>query len=141
MSYDNRFVTAIDVPIKQEIFYDYDDMYGVIDDKINPPENENYTPTVSMIEILGGKCVICPENHEGLLTIHYIRDDKESNPKYVKRLIEETIMHGENPKKDFRILCYNCDIRMKKMKKFLKYAGLTELSQDKLEHGLRMIYS
>lgn len=141
MSHDNKFVTVIDVPIEQDILYDYDDMYGVVDDKINPPDNESFTPTVSMIDILGGKCVICSENHESLLTIHYIRDNKENNPKYVKRLADETIMRGENPNKDFRVLCHNCDIRMQKMKKFLKYTGLTELSQDKLEYGLRMAYS
>ena len=142
MPQDNQFVTAIDVPIEQEILYDYDDMYGVVDDKINPPDNEKYTPTLSIIEILGGKCTICPENHEKLLTIRNIHDyEDEQSSKYLKQLIEETIGRGEDPRKNFRVLCYNCDIRMKKMKKFLKSAGLTELSQEKLEQGLRIMYS
>ncbi|MBI1663775.1 MAG: hypothetical protein IS860_09875 [Nitrosopumilus sp.] len=139
MSHDNEFVSTIDVPIEQEILYDYDDMHGVVDDKINPLKNEDYTPTVSTIEILGGKCVICPENHERLLTIHYIRDPEENNSEFIKRLVEKAISRGENPKKDFRLLCHNCNIRMKNMKKFMKHTGLPELSQDKLEHGLRMI--
>ncbi len=94
-----------------------------------------------MIEILGNKCIICPEKHEKLLTIRYIRDDKENNLKYVKKLAEEAIMRGENPNIDFRVLCYNCNIHMNKLKKFLKSTGLTELSQEKLEQGLRTIYN
>ena len=141
MPYDNRFVTTIDVPIVQEILYDYDDMYGVVDDKINPPDNENYTPTVSIKEILGGKCTICKINHEILLTIHSIRDyESNKNPKYVKHLVEEAIRRGENPNKDFCVLCVNCVILMKEIKKSRKLAGLLELNQNELEQELRKIY-
>lgn len=139
MSYDDRFVTAIDVPVKQNILYDYDDMYGVVEDKFDPPENEHLTPTVSMIEILGGKCTICPEKNEKLLSIQYVRDSKENSPEYVKELAEKAMMNGENLNKDFRVLCHNCNIRMKEMRRFLKHTGLNELSQEKLEHGLRMM--
>lgn len=142
MSYDNRFVTTIDVPVEQDVLYDYDDMYGIVDDKINPSDNEEHTPTLSLIEILGGRCTICPENNKKLLTIHSIRDYKANrNPKYVRQLVEEAIRRGKNPNKDFRALCHSCDIRMKEIKKFRKDTGLTELSQDKLEQGLRTIYT
>jgi hypothetical protein len=142
MSYDNQFVTTIDVPIEQEILYDYDDMYGVVDDKINPPENESHTPTLSIIEILGGKCTICPANHEKLLTIHSISDYKANkNPEYIKQLVEDTIRQGENPNKDFRLLCYNCSILMEEIKKSPKYSELTKLNQNELEQEIRMMYS
>ena len=141
MSYDNRFVNTIDVPIEQEILYDYDDMYGVVDDKINPPDNESYTPTLSIIEILGGKCTICKINHENLLTVYNIQDyENNKNPKYVKRLVEEVIRRGENPNKDFRVLCHNCRILMKEVKNSPKYSGLVEQNQDKIEQELRMMY-
>lgn len=142
MPYDNRFVTTIDVPIEQENLYDYDDMYGVVDDKINPPDNESYTPTLSIIEILGGKCTVCKINLEKLLTIHSIRNyEANKNPKYVKRLVEEVIRCGENPNKDFRVLCFNCNILMKEIKKSRQYTELTELNQDKIEQELRIMYS
>ena len=52
MSYDARFVTAIDVPVEQDILYDYDDMYEVVDDKINPPDNVDSMKTTKKIAFL-----------------------------------------------------------------------------------------
>ena len=142
MVYNKRLGITFDIPIVQESLYDYDDMNGVVDDKINPPDNESYTPTLSLIEILGGKCTICKINYEKLLTIHYIHDyEANENPTQVKRLIEETIRRGGNPKKDFRALCYNCKMAMKEIKKSRKSTGLTELNEDELDQELRKIYS
>lgn len=141
MSCDNRFVTAIDVPMENEIIYDYDDMYGVVDDTTNPPDNESYTPILNIIEILGGKCTICPASHEKLLTIYSIRDyQANNNPRYVKRMVEEAIERGENPRRDFRVLCYNCSILMKEIKKSSRFNKSSELNQDEIERELRTMY-
>ncbi len=120
MSYDNSFAT--DAQVKQEILYDHDDMYGVVDDRTNPPENQDCTPTASMMEILGGRCVVCSEKHEELLTIYRIENSKQNDSKYAKTLVGETIIHGKSPDRNFRILCHNCAIYMKKIESSLKHA-------------------
>ena len=120
MSYDNSFAT--DDPVKQEILYDYDDMYGVVDDRTNPPENQDCTPTASMMEILGGRCVVCSEKHEELLTIYRIGNSKQYTQRYLKTLFKRALVRGELPDKNFRILCHNCTIYMKKIESSLKHA-------------------
>ena len=120
MPYQDKF--AIDAQIKPEILYDHDDMYGVVDDRTNPPENEDHTPTASMMEILGGMCVVCHENHEELLTIYCIGNSKQYTQRYLKTLFKRALVRGELPDKNFRILCCNCTIYMKKIESSLKHA-------------------
>ena len=111
MSYQDKF--AIDAQIKPEILYDYDEMSGVTNDKTSPPENEDHTPTASMMEILGGRCVVCSERHEDLLTIYRIGNSKQYTPRYLKTLFKRAILHGKNPDRNFHVLCYHCNIHMK----------------------------
>ena len=128
----------IDVPVVQETLYDYDDMDGVIDGKLY--EFPGIPITVNIKEILGGKCRICKISSEILLTVHSIRNFEDNkNPSRVRRLIDEVIKRGEDPTKDFCVVCYNCDIAMTKLREIRKTQGLPELSQAELEKEVRII--
>ncbi|PBO85843.1 MAG: hypothetical protein COA77_01385 [Thaumarchaeota archaeon] len=120
-------------PIIQEISYDYDDMKGVVNDTNLGFESTSYTLT----EILGGKCTICNIRNTVLLKIHSIRN-VDDDPKFIRHLVKKMIKNEKDPRKDFCVLCYNCDILMNKIKKYRKSTGLRDLTRNELEQELRV---
>lgn len=134
-----RDVSIIDVPLVNEIGYDYDDMKGVVDDWNNPYDQtepiEVYIPPKlkSVIGALGGECKACTSTT--LLQVRRKRDLQNSkNSKHLKELVEEMIKVGNDPSGEFCVICHNCIMYLKKISNIRKSSGLSEFSIDDLEN-------
>lgn len=124
----------LDVPVIHETLYDYDDMDGVVDDTDMGFEPMEYTIT----EILGGKCIVCGIRDKILLKIQSIRSYEHDSPKMVRRLVEQMIREGGNPRNDFFVLCFNHAILMNKIKKYRNSVGLRNLTGEELKQELHV---
>ena len=116
--------SVIDIPLVHETSYDYDEMKGVIDDLDNP-----YDQTIpilvsmpiisksdSVLEQLGNKCKICNVTNPLLLNVRSIQNSqRRRSPKQLRESAEKMIERGEDPSKEFCILCFNCNMLRTKM--------------------------
>lgn len=130
--------SVIDVPVVDEISYDYDEMKGVIDDWANPYDQTKpitvhipVKPQTPM-EALGGKCRICKDTT--VLSIRRIKDPyRIENPMDMKKLVENMIERRKDPSHEFCIICQNCIMYMKKIRNARRSSGLSEFTLEDLE--------
>jgi len=133
-------IPVIDVPIVNEISYDYDEMKGVIDDLNNPYDQtkpiEVYIPLKpkSAFEALGGQCKICTDTDSKILSVRRIRNSQKSeSSKYLKELVKDMIEKGKDPSREFCIVCLNCIMYIKKISNVRESSGLSKFTIDDLE--------
>ena len=131
-------VRILDVPIKHEREFDYDDCEGVIDDMDNPYDltlpvlvgtPKAITPT-KWVEVLGGECYSCGVNNPLVLKIEQIHNGgKYLNPTTLEHMIEKMIRGGQDPQKKFQIICHNCNLLKRKINKYRRSLGLPKITK------------